>query len=98
MTTALEADFHLFSRAVPGHDLGSDAKIRLIACLEEAHAIADGVNTVLTLLTNSRLEAGSEGALSEPSVDSLEALCRTTLRLLVEKIELTAQDIPITAT
>lgn len=62
----------------------------LLACIEDCRNIATGVHAVLTLLNNNEMTAPDEGALSEHMVSQLLVLCRTSLDLLNDKIEHTA--------
>jgi len=62
----------------------------LLSCIEDSRSIATGVQAVLTLLNNNEMTEPDEGVFSEHMVSQLLVLCRTSLNLLNDKIEHTA--------
>lgn len=62
----------------------------LLACVEDARSIATGVGAVLTIINNNEIDRHRKGALSGFIVDQMLGLCRTSLSLLNDKIEHTA--------
>lgn len=87
----LEGDFLRFLPEV--HEAAQQKNLDplpLLACVEDARNIATGVGAVLTIIQNNEVDRHQDGALSDFIVDLMLGLCRTSLALLNEKIEHTA--------